>query len=98
MSSIQAFLYRYNGNNSETVDPYSSDIKLIGLHPRMKRGLFDDFMQGFQFKLKLPGVIWKKDLGSEDVGASFGIIVDNYIHLKAGRYFYCPVPIDTVCK
>ncbi|CAG2233862.1 unnamed protein product [Mytilus edulis] len=84
-SVIQPLDNRYAGNNSETVDPYSSDIKLISLHPRTKRGFIDKFMKGFSFKIEPPGVNWKKVLGSKAVGASFGIIIENYIHLKAGR-------------
>ncbi|VDI25865.1 Hypothetical predicted protein, partial [Mytilus galloprovincialis] len=70
------------GNNSETVNPYSSDIKHVGLHLRKKRGFFEDFMKGFNFKIEPPGVDFRKMLGSKDIGASFGIIIKNNMYLK----------------
>ena len=43
----------------------------------MKRNMFDKVL--FKFKLALPTLDWKKELGSSAVGASFGIYFENGI-------------------
>nr|KAG5704404.1 hypothetical protein BaRGS_031110 [Batillaria attramentaria] len=44
---------------------------------RAKRGIFERIL--FQFKLGLPTIDWKKDIGTSDVGASFGVYFENGI-------------------
>eukprot|EP00058_Branchiostoma_floridae_P013161 XP_002598649.1 hypothetical protein BRAFLDRAFT_118374 [Branchiostoma floridae] len=50
---------------------------------RLKRGFLDDLLNfKFDFKLKLPGIEWKKMIGSEKVGASFGLTIRNIMDLS----------------
>lgn len=76
-------------NKSKTVDPYSSDLHLVGVHNRQKRGIGSADCRlkglGFDCRLEAPGVDWRKVLGTESVGASFGVILENYFHLKVGK-------------
>ena len=77
-------------NKSKTVDPYSSDLHIIGVHNRQKRGTEGSAecrLKGLNFfcKLEAPGVDWRKLLGNNAVGASFGVILENYFHLKVGK-------------
>ncbi|KAK3101652.1 hypothetical protein FSP39_005219 [Pinctada imbricata] len=50
----------------------------LELHHRSKRGFWD----GVEFRLEAPSVDWRKILGSEDIGASFGVIMINLLDLK----------------
>ncbi|XP_066264364.1 uncharacterized protein [Branchiostoma lanceolatum] len=47
-------------------------------HSRLKRGIFD----GFKFKLQLPGIEWKKQIGSDKIGANFGLTIQNIMDLE----------------
>ncbi|XP_078660674.1 uncharacterized protein LOC144905141 [Branchiostoma floridae x Branchiostoma belcheri] len=47
-------------------------------HSRLKRGIFD----GIKFQLKLPGYEWNKQVGSEKIGASFGLTIRNIMDLE----------------
>ena len=49
-----------------------------------KRGIFD---LELKFKLEAPGVDWQKKIGSESIGASFGIIMENLMDLRIGEKF-----------
>ncbi|XP_076116682.1 uncharacterized protein LOC143084161 [Mytilus galloprovincialis] len=69
---------RNDSNETSVIDPYASDMHFVAVNQRAKRGFFD----GLHFRLQAPGVDWRKLLGSEDVGASFGIIIENYLDLK----------------
>ena len=72
--------FRNDSNETGIIDPYASDMHVVGLNHRTKRGFFD----GLRFRLQAPGVDWRKMLGSESIGASFGIIIQNYLDLKIG--------------
>ncbi|XP_035662464.1 uncharacterized protein LOC118406510 [Branchiostoma floridae] len=50
-------------------------------HSRGKRGLADLF-DPILFKLQSPACDWKKIIGSEDIGASFGLIIKNGLDLN----------------
>ena len=51
---------------------------------RVKRNMFDKVL--FKFKLALPTLDWKKELGSSAVGASFGIYFENGIDALFREY------------
>jgi len=77
-------------NKSKTVDPYSSDLHLVGVHNRQKRATKGSAEcrskgLGFDCKLEAPSVDWRKVLGNQAVGASFGVILENYFHIKVGK-------------
>ncbi|KAK3102203.1 hypothetical protein FSP39_009587 [Pinctada imbricata] len=59
-------------------DPYDSGITDLVPKHRSKRGIWD----GIEFRLEAPSVDWRKMLGSEKVGASFGVIMINVLDLK----------------
>ena len=67
-----------SGNQSYIVDPYDSGITDVGVHHRSKRSVWE----GFYFNLEAPSVDWRKLLGSEKVGASFGVIMVNLLDLR----------------
>ncbi|KAK7496780.1 hypothetical protein BaRGS_00011989, partial [Batillaria attramentaria] len=46
---------------------------------RVKRDIFETAL--LKLKIELPKLDWKKELGTRDVGASFGIYFNNYIHI-----------------
>lgn len=78
--SMKFTYFRNDSNETSVIDPYASDMHFVAVNQRAKRGFFD----GLHFRLQAPGVDWRKLLGSEDVGASFGIIIENYLDLKIG--------------
>ena len=45
---------------------------------RVKRDIFEKVL--LRFKLDLPRIDWKKELGSRAVGASFGVFFENGIN------------------
>ncbi|CAH1249045.1 SELE [Branchiostoma lanceolatum] len=50
---------------------------------RLKRSFLDDLLNfKFDFKLKLPGIEWKKQIGSDKVGAAFGLTIRNVMDLS----------------
>ncbi|KAL5015117.1 hypothetical protein ScPMuIL_009387 [Solemya velum] len=71
---------RSETNTTAITDPYRSGITDIDLHHRGKRALFD----GIKFDLVAPGVDWRKMIGSTTIGASFGVVMENGLHLKIG--------------
>ncbi|KAK3589057.1 hypothetical protein CHS0354_008707 [Potamilus streckersoni] len=80
LSHIITPLYtRSNGNGSYIVDPYESGIVDIQNHPISERGILDE---GLKFRLEAPSVDWQKRLGTNDIGASFGLIMVNLFDLK----------------
>ncbi|CAH1277632.1 Hypp9725 [Branchiostoma lanceolatum] len=54
-------------------------------HLRKRRGVMEDVLDvltgGIQFELKLPGVEWHRKIGSDDIGAEFGLIMKNNFDL-----------------
>ena len=50
----------------------------------MKRDMFEKVL--FKFKLALPTLNWKKELGSSAVGASFGLYFENGIDALFREY------------
>ena len=68
-------------NGSGVLDPYNSDISIVHGHHRYKRG----FWEGIEFKLSVPSVDWQKKVGTKALGASFGVILENYLDLKIGK-------------
>lgn len=74
---------RHSVNESSIVDRYASDIIELQGHQRHKRGFWD----GLEFKLSTPSVDWQKKVGTKELGASFGIVLENYLDLKIGKLF-----------
>ena len=50
-----------------------------------KRGVLDFLNFEIKFRLEAPGVDWVRKIGSEDIGASFGVIMENLLDLKIGK-------------
>ncbi|VDH91582.1 Hypothetical predicted protein [Mytilus galloprovincialis] len=70
-------------NGTGIIDPYESGITEIAPQRREKRSL--GFLEKFpkiDFRLEAPSVDWRKMLGSESIGAAFGIIMYNMLDLK----------------
>ncbi|CAG2251002.1 unnamed protein product [Mytilus edulis] len=70
-------------NGTGIIDPYESGIMEIAPQRREKRSL--GFLEKFpkiNFRLEAPSVDWRKMLGSETIGAAFGIIMYNMLDLK----------------
>lgn len=79
--NIDLLIYcRNDSNETSIIDPYASDMHFVALNQRSKRGFFE----GLKFRLQAPEVDWRKLIGSEAVGASFGIKMENYLDLKIG--------------
>nr|XP_022345803.1 uncharacterized protein LOC111138229 [Crassostrea virginica] len=53
---------------------------------RVKRGTIADILKALSFELILPKVDWKKVIGTQKIGASFGIFMENYIKLKLAPF------------
>ena len=73
-------------NGTGIIDPYESGITEIAPQRREKRSL--GFLEKFpkiDFRLEAPSVDWRKMLGSESIGAAFGIIMYNMLDLKIGK-------------
>jgi hypothetical protein len=62
-SSIEK-LFRVNKKS-----PYGTEVD-IQMHHRSKRGFWD----GLEFKLSTPSVDWQKKVGTQALGASFGVM------------------------
>lgn len=69
-------------NGTAIIDPYVSGIEEYKPHARRKRDLFD----GISFRLEAPSVDWRMLLGSESVGAAFGLIMYNLLDLNIRRF------------
>eukprot|EP00058_Branchiostoma_floridae_P000530 XP_002586018.1 hypothetical protein BRAFLDRAFT_110184 [Branchiostoma floridae] len=82
-------------NVSHYLDDVISLTKAMSQNPhlRKRRGVVEDVLdsliQGIQFELKLPGVEWHRKIGSDKIGAEFGLIMKNTfdldIRLSEGR-------------
>lgn len=53
---------------------------------RVKRNLLEKVL--FKFKLEVPKVDWSKQLGTKDVGASFGVYFENGIDVLFSTYIF----------
>jgi hypothetical protein len=63
------------------IEVYAKIIE-FQMHHRSKRG----FWEGLEFQLSTPSVDWRKKVGTKALGASFGVIMENYLDLKIGRH------------
>ncbi|CAG2196998.1 unnamed protein product [Mytilus edulis] len=61
---------------SKVISPLNNRFKVT---VRQKRGFWED---GFKFRIATPSVDWLKKVGNKELGASFGIIIENYLDLK----------------
>ncbi|XP_052074035.1 uncharacterized protein LOC127711918 [Mytilus californianus] len=69
-------------NGTGISDPYESGIMEIAPHSREKRSLaFLDKFPKINFRLEAPSVDWRKILGSQKIGAAFGVIMYNLLDL-----------------
>ncbi|XP_062579219.1 uncharacterized protein LOC134241150, partial [Saccostrea cucullata] len=67
-------------NTTIVDDPYDSGVDVVDLtadHQRSRRNVWE----GHYFRLEAPGVDWRKTLGTQDIGASFGVIMINFLNL-----------------
>lgn len=65
-------------------DQYDNGVDVIGLtsnHQRSRRSVWD----GLKFRLEAPSVDWRKHIGTTDIGASFGVIMLNFLDLGIGN-------------
>ncbi|WAR20843.1 hypothetical protein MAR_014817 [Mya arenaria] len=49
---------------------------------RARRSLLQTLEQGIHVTIKPPGIAWSKTLGNSNIGASFGLIINNTLDLK----------------
>ncbi|KAK3612510.1 hypothetical protein CHS0354_024481 [Potamilus streckersoni] len=73
---------RAHPNDSYEFNPYSSGIQEVAVHHRDRRSLMNFMKLNLHFHLEAPGVDWRKELGTKDMGASFGIILKNMLDIK----------------
>ena len=53
-------------------------------HVRIKRGIIDTIKRiwkGFHWKLETPSMDWSKAIGGSKLGASFGLIIKNFLEI-----------------
>ena len=55
---------------------------------RLRRGAVADLLKGLSFRLQLPGKKWKKVIGTDKIGASFGIEIRNGMEAHLSRWSY----------
>lgn len=67
-------------NTSSNITPLDRDMTAVENHHRSRRGLFDSL----ELLLKTPSVDWQKQLGSKQIGASFGLTIKNELDIKIG--------------
>lgn len=81
-------------NSTIMDDPYDDGVDVIDLasiHERSRRSVWD----GLKFRLEAPSVDWRKHIGTTDIGASFGVIMLNFLDLGIGNkcffksYIHC---------
>ena len=60
-------------------DLSNSNGETYGKLSRHKRGIFD---QKLDYKLAAPDVDWQKRVGSSNIGASFGVLMMNFLQLQ----------------
>ena len=60
-------------------------------HSRNKRGILD---AAFEFSLEVPGVDWRKTVGSTQLGAAFGVIMLNNFDLRICKMFFLFRAVD----
>lgn len=81
---VNFFSYsKSNENGIEIIDPYDAGIDVLDLnqgHHRSQRSIWD----GLHFRLEAPSVDWQKRVGSKSIGASFGIVMMNFLDLAIG--------------
>ncbi|XP_021353372.1 uncharacterized protein LOC110450253 [Mizuhopecten yessoensis] len=70
---------RTANGTSMIVDPYSAGIYDVQPHNRRRRGGNEPFLE---FNLQAPSVDFRKLLGSESLGASFGVIMVNMLDIN----------------
>ena len=66
----------------------------------MRRGFLDALKkwEGFAFKIATPSMDWKKAFGTENAGASFGVIVENNLDVKIGSVLViCQCYVTKLC-
>ena len=75
-----------NENGIEITDPYDAGIDVLDLnqeHHISQRSIWD----GLKFRLEAPSVDWQKRVGSRSIGASFGVVMMNFLDLAIGWLF-----------
>ncbi|XP_078695732.1 uncharacterized protein LOC144924477 [Branchiostoma floridae x Branchiostoma belcheri] len=78
-------------NGSVNVSHYLDDVISLSTamsqnpHLRKRRGFVGEVVhaltEGIQFEMKLPGVDWKRKIGTDSIGAEFGLIMKNKFDL-----------------
>ena len=60
---------------------------------RIKRGIFEaSFDNGIHFAIRVPGVDWVKTIGTDALGASFGLVIRNELELELSMFIAEMVP------
>ena len=44
--------------------------------------------KGFHFRLETPAFSWMKMVGGTKLGISMGVVVENFLEINIGMYFY----------
>lgn len=65
----------------------STDTAFLEDHikSRRKRGIFS---KKWNFDLEAPSINWQKHTGSQDIGASFGVVMINFLKLQIGECIF----------
>ena len=61
---------------------------------RVRRGLMQTLIEGISVHIEPPGIEWDKVIGTDKIGAGFGLHIRNILDLKLGNILYCPLSYD----
>ena len=53
---------------------------------RVRRGLMQTLTEGISVHIEPPGIEWDKVIGTDKIGASFGLHIRNILDLKLGNF------------
>ena len=57
---------------------------------RVRRGLMQTLIEGISVHIEPPGIEWDKVIGSDKIGAGFGLHIRNILDLKLGNFYIVP--------
>ncbi|XP_066278977.1 uncharacterized protein [Branchiostoma lanceolatum] len=77
-------------NGSINIDHYLDDLKekihvMSADSNRRQRRRVGSILQGIRFYLKLPGIDWQRRIGTDKIGAEFGLVVKNIFDFNIGQ-------------
>jgi hypothetical protein len=75
----------YNADNHPV--PFSRNVSQSDYNSgKVNKRSLEKLLCALSFIIEVPGVNWKKEVGSKAMGASIGIILRNYFLLDMSKY------------